>query len=304
LKSDGVNSGAIGRCASCEAAAVEISFAQVFGEWRRGSIMTRFSTALAISICWLLVIAVPAIAQSEQGRDPAESTCFPWQEFKAGSCVAKSTPPAPPPPVLPCTGGSNDASGQCVCPANTHLDAAIGSCFANIVTTTRKATDSVVCSLNEARCTCPAGFNLLPANGNVAGSGTCVRSDVQNCLGGDLTVAGTCFCNGRVTMSGETYALELVGGKCVPKRCPLYTYLKEGKCIETGDKASVSPAGPATSRMKPIPAPPRPVCTACPIRPSAHQARNAAMAPVRNHPLSPSIASKANACAGIPMRIG
>jgi hypothetical protein len=38
-------------------------------------------------------------------------------------------------------------------------------------------------------------------------------------------------------MSGETYGLELVGGKCVPKRCPLYTYLKGGKCIETSDKA-------------------------------------------------------------------
>jgi hypothetical protein len=109
---------------------------------------------------------------------------------------------------MPCTGGSSDASGQCVCPANTHLDTASGSCLVDVVTTTRKTNDSVVCdggSLSEARCICPAGFNLLPANGNVAGSGTCVRTDAQNCLGGDLTVAGTCFCNGRVTMSGETY---------------------------------------------------------------------------------------------------
>ena len=207
--------------------------------------MTRISAALAISICWLLFIAVPAVAQSDQGRDPAEGACFPWQEFKAGSCVAKSTAPEPPPapaPVLamPCTGGSSDASGQCVCPANTHLDPASGSCLANVVTTTRKATDSVICdggSLSDGKCACPAGFDLLPANGNVAGSGTCVRTNAQNCLGGDLTVAGTCFCNGRVTMSGETYALESVGGKCVPKRCPLYTYLKDGKCIETSDKA-------------------------------------------------------------------
>ena len=205
--------------------------------------MTRLSTALAISICWLLAFAAPAIAQSEPGRDPAEGTCFPWQEFKAGSCVAKSTPPeqTPPPPVLamPCTGGSSDVSGQCVCAADTHLDAASGNCLANVVATTRKATDSVVCdggSLSDGRCTCPAGFDLLPANGNVAGSGTCVRTNAQNCLGGDLTVAGTCFCNGRVTMSGETYALELLGGKCVPKRCPVDTYLRAGQCVASNDR--------------------------------------------------------------------
>src|SRR5471032_2255882 len=98
--------------------------------------MTRFSAALAISIGWLLFIVVPAIAQSEQGRDPAEGACFPWQEFKSGGCVAKSTPPAPamaPVLAMPCTGGSSDASGQCVCPANTHLDAASGSCLVNVV---------------------------------------------------------------------------------------------------------------------------------------------------------------------------
>jgi hypothetical protein len=206
--------------------------------------MTRFSAALAISICWLLFIAVPAMAQSDQGIDSGEGKCFPWQEYSAGQCVAKSTPPpatAPAPVVaMPCSGGVSDTSGQCVCPANTHLDAASGNCLADIVTATRKANDSVVCdggSVSDGKCSCPAGFNLLPANGNVAGSGTCVRTNAQNCLGGDLTVAGTCFCNGRVTMSGETYALELVGGKCVPKRCPLYTYLKDGKCIGTSDKA-------------------------------------------------------------------
>jgi hypothetical protein len=206
--------------------------------------MTRFSAALAISICWLLFIAIPAMAQSDQGIDSGEGKCFPWQEYQAGQCVAKSTPPpatAPTPVVaMPCAGGASDASGQCVCPANTHLDAASGNCLADIVTTIRKANDSVVCDggrVSDGKCSCPAGFNLLPANSNVAGSGTCVRTNAANCLGGDLTVAGTCFCNGRVTMSGETYALELVGGKCVPKRCPLYTYLKDGKCIGTSDKA-------------------------------------------------------------------
>jgi hypothetical protein len=103
----------------------------------------------------------------------------------------------------------------------------------------RKTDDSVVCGggvMNNGVCTCPAGFNLMQANGNVAGSGTCVRTNAENCLGGELTVTGTCFCNGRVTMSGETYALEFVGGKCVPKRCPEHSYLKDGKCVPASDR--------------------------------------------------------------------
>jgi len=32
-------------------------------------------------------------------------------------------------------------------------------------------------------------------------------------------------------------ALEFLGGKCVPKRCPLHTCLKDGKCIGSSDKA-------------------------------------------------------------------
>src|SRR5260370_24598769 len=102
----------------------------------------------------------------------------------------------------------------------------------------RKADDGVVCEggrLVEGRCSCPAGFNLLPANANVAGSGTCVKTNAENCLGGQMTVAGTCFWNGRVTMSGESYALEFVAGKCIPKRCPEHTYLRDGKCVASND---------------------------------------------------------------------
>jgi hypothetical protein len=170
--------------------------------------VTRFSAVVAISICWLLFIPLPAHTQSA--------------------------------PVVSgqCAGGTSDAAGQCVCPANTHLDTASGSCVANI-NAARRADDSVVCdggTLTGGKCACPAGFNLLPVNSSVAASGTCVKTNAQNCLGGELTVAGTCFCNGRVTMSGETYALEFVGGKCIPKRCPEYTNLKDGKCVATSDK--------------------------------------------------------------------
>jgi hypothetical protein len=102
----------------------------------------------------------------------------------------------------------------------------------------RSADDGVVCdggSRVEGKCSCPAGFDLLPANANAAGSGTCVKTNAENCLGGEMTVAGACFCSGRVTMSGESYALELVGGKCIPKRCPEHTYLRDGKCVASND---------------------------------------------------------------------
>jgi hypothetical protein len=223
--------------------------------------MTRCSAAAIIAICGFLFIAVPALAQSEQGAVPScpagevlknglcvpdQGKCFPWQEFREGDCVAKPVPAqvAPPqvaPPQLAptqCIGGTIDASAQCACPANMHQDDGSGSCVADSAPA-RKASDSVVCdggTLTDGSCACPGGFDLMPAGGTVAGGGTCVKTNAPNCLGGDLTIAGTCFCNGRVTMSGERYALELVGGKCVPKRCPEHTYLKDGKCIASSDK--------------------------------------------------------------------
>jgi len=79
------------------------------------------------------------------------------------------------------------------------------------------------------------------AAGDTRAGGTCVRTNAENCLGGELTVTGSCLCNGQVVMSGETYLLEYTGGKCVPKRCPVETLLKDGKCIATS-AASPSPA--------------------------------------------------------------
>src|ERR1700738_3230659 len=213
--------------------------------------MTPCSAAAIIAICGFLFIAVPAFAQSEQGAVPScpagevlknglcvpdQGKCFPWQEFREGNCVAKPMPAQVAPTLVAptkCIGGTSNATGQCACPATTHLDAGSESCVADIVPA-RKASDSVVCdggALTDGRCACPAGFDPMPAGATVAGGGTCVKTNAPNCLGGELTVAGTCFCNGRVTMSGDSYALELVGGKCVPKRCPEHTYLKQGKCL-------------------------------------------------------------------------
>jgi hypothetical protein len=118
-----------------------------------------------------------------------------------------------------------------VCPPNTHLDA--GSCLAN-AGPTRRPGDNIVCdggTPNGGTCICPTGFDLTPAGKNAAG-GRCVKTHAENCLGGELTVAGKCLCNGQVVMSGETYALEFVNGKCVPKRCPV----NNEKCVATSAK--------------------------------------------------------------------
>jgi len=73
---------------------------------------------------------------------------------------------------------------------------------------------------------------LHAASGARRGGDLCVRQASRNLrAAGDLTVAGICLCNGRVTMSGESYELEFLGGKCVPKRCPDKSYLKDGNAL-------------------------------------------------------------------------
>jgi len=115
--------------------------------------------------------------------------------------------------------------------------------------------NSTVCEggrVTDGRCACPAGFELMADSVNSHG-GTCVKSHTEDCLGGALTVDGRCLCNGQVVMSGETYLLEPVRGKCVPRQCPVQTLLRDGKCVATSADA------PATSPdlASPKPAPPK-----------------------------------------------
>jgi hypothetical protein len=171
----------------------------------------------------------------------------------------------------------------------------------------RKADDSIVCdggSRVEGKCSCPAGFDLLPASANAAGSGTCVKTDAENCLGGQMTVAGTCFCSGRVTMSDESYTLELSAASAFPSDVPNIPISGTANASPATTRVLGSPAGPVTSPMKPIRARPRPVCIACRIRRSATLICNAETAHVRKSQPSPSIASRPHACAAIRMRIG
>lgn len=198
--------------------------------------MTRFFGLMAISVCTVLLASGGAMAQSEQ-----EGHCFPWQELRDGACVARPSSSAPgqsrqlttTPRAEPPTDGAPVAPPSppvAIAPVAPPLAAAPAT------PPPPAPLAAILCDGGTAGagiCTCPGGYTLLPASSG--GGGTCVRSNADNCRGGVQTVAGICLCDGRVTMSGETYALEFLGGKCVPKRCPDQSYLKEGKCVASND---------------------------------------------------------------------
>jgi hypothetical protein len=227
--------------------------------------MTRISATAAILIGLVLMTSHPVAAQSDQ-----DAQCFPWQEYRNGRCVAKPSqapPPMPEPSPSPaaigsCDGGTRSLSGQCVCQVNTHLDIS-GHCVADAAPSplppivspppARKADDNIVCDGGKVaggQCLCPAGFRAVATTANANG-GMCVKTNAENCQGGELTVGGTCLCNGQVIMSGETYLLEYTNGKCVPKRCPVQTQWREGKCVAL---SAVSPAPEPEPKAKPAPA--------------------------------------------------
>jgi hypothetical protein len=136
-----------------------------------------------------------------------------------------------------------------MCPASTHVDAATGGCVAD-VSPRGPELPAIVCDGGTATnggCACPRGFDLMPAAGN-AGGGACVRTNADNCLGGELTAGGKCICSGQVTMDGETYLLEYSGGKCLPMRCPV-TALHNGKCGAA--TTSVQPGAESDGKGRP-----------------------------------------------------
>ena len=228
--------------------------------------MTRIFAATAISICLGFSISCPAHSQSNSATDRG---CFPWQEFRNGQCVAKpaNTPPPPlptpavappavappappaPPPVTAgacLDGGFRNSAGQCVCPTGTHADSGSGRCLADIAV---RPPATIACdggTPSNGVCVCPSDFKLVPTADNTEG-GICVRTDAENCQGGELTVGGRCMCNGQVTMSGETYLLEYSNGKCLPMNCPVEA-MKDGKC---GTTASAEPATEPEDRGRP-----------------------------------------------------
>jgi hypothetical protein len=204
--------------------------------------MTRFSAAILLGLGLCI-----AGAGRAQDSDPADR-CFPWQEFRNGACVAKAAPVAPepvptapdpsPPPAQPEIAAT---PSPLVCPLNSHLEG--GACITDVASPpgSPRALITITCNggaASNGQCTCPAGFQLMPAGTDPGG--TCVRANADNCLGGQLTVAGECLCNGQVTMSGQIYDLEFARGKCVPKRCP-----RDGPCVT----ATTSPTTDAPPKL-------------------------------------------------------
>jgi hypothetical protein len=225
--------------------------------------MTRSFAAAAIAVLWLVFNSLPACAQSNEDSS-SDLQCFPWQEMRNGQCVAKPAgapqPSAPVPAIAPPAApqlstdpcGLRSLSTQCRCPAATHLDASSGTCVADapVPPTTPTVTPGTAIACNGGAvtndvCICPSGFHLMSTDGSAANGGTCIKTHADNCLGGELTVDGTCLCTGRVVMSGEAYGLEYVNGKCLPKRCPEQTVLRDGKCL------AVSTTAPEPHTTKP-----------------------------------------------------
>jgi hypothetical protein len=258
----------------CGGCSVGLILHRFFKGLARG-LVTRFFAAAAIAIVLAAFHSLPARSQGSDDSS-SENQCFPWQELRNGQCVAKpaTMPPPPSAPLTPapqtsiprasapqtsipqmsapqapdpCSGrATRNLSAPCICVAGTHLDAASGRCVADLVpppapALPRPPSIAIVCNggmIVGGQCNCPAGFHLMASEENAGNGGTCIKTHADNCLGGELTVSGTCLCTGEVVMSGETYALEFENGKCLPRRCPEQTLLRGGKCIAISSTAA------------------------------------------------------------------
>jgi hypothetical protein len=219
--------------------------------------MTRIFANAAILIC--LSFSVSSPAHSGPKRNLAtDNGCFPWQDFRNGQCVSKPTQTAPPPlPEQPAAAASPVLAAPqpppppspAVAPAPPSPAPPSLAASPPPEKITRAPQLPIICdggTVSDGACTCPSGYRMTTAAGS-AGGATCVRTNAENCLGGELTVGGQCICNGQVTMDGETYLLEYSNGKCLPMRCPI-TAMNGGKCVST---SSTEPRPEATPKGRP-----------------------------------------------------
>ncbi|WP_280705662.1 hypothetical protein [Bradyrhizobium sp. BR13661] len=150
----------------------------------------------------------------------------------------------PNPPPAPAE--TSAAPPPLICPLNFHAEGGVCIIDAAPPPAPPRALVTIACNdrpASDGRCLCPAGFQLMPTGADQVG--TCVRPHADNCLGGQMTVAGQCLCIGQVTMSGQVYDLEFAHGKCVPKRCP-----RDGPCVTAAanSDAGAAPKLPAEER--------------------------------------------------------
>jgi len=216
--------------------------------------MTRFSAAVLFGLCLGLSLGLCGVVTGWAQDSETADRCFPWQEFRDGNCVGKSAPiaptqvqaqPAPSPPLA--TAETSTAPPPLVCPPNSHVEG--GACITDAAPPPAPLRALIIIACNahaadEGRCLCPAGFQLMPTGADPVG--TCVRSHADNCLGGQMTVAGQCLCVGQVTMSGQVYDLEFAHGKCVPKRCP-----RDGPCATPAANSDAGPSQKPPSEERP-----------------------------------------------------
>jgi hypothetical protein len=218
--------------------------------------MTRIFAKAAILICLSFSVSPPAHAGPKRNL-ASDNGCFPWQDFRNGQCVSKTTQTSPPPlPEQPAAAASPVVAAPAPPPPSSAVaPAPLAPAPPSLAASpppdriTRAPELPTVCdggTLSNGACTCPSGFRLTAAPGNAAG-GTCVRTNAENCLGGELTVGGQCICNGQVTMDGATYLLEYSNGKCLPMRCPV-TAMSGGKCVST---SSTDPGREGESKGRP-----------------------------------------------------
>lgn len=203
---------------------------------------------MAIALCGALLAPGSGFAQSDQ-----DSRCFPWQELRDGACVAKSSQAPGQSRQLddaarPLAGNSRPGcatrSSRCYSPC--------GAATAGAFCRDARGTAASSAGRSRARCGGCAGYDPLRwRNGErqhlqlprrlrcfrrrqAAAAPACAAMPTRAAAECRPWPASACA-TAASTMSGESYALEFLGGKCVPKRCPDNSYLREGKCVASND---------------------------------------------------------------------
>ena len=145
--------------------------------------MARLSALMTLSLCGVLLAPLAGLAQSQS--EP-ENRCFPWQELRDGTCVAKAVPvetapgqsrqltttPRDEPPAAAAPVAPPPAPPVVIAPPPPPLAAPVAAAPAAAPAV------AILCdggTVTGNACSCPGGYTLLPASSG--SGGTCVRSN-------------------------------------------------------------------------------------------------------------------------------